>query len=72
MVQYARQVSLCDVDLQIIQRVLQVKTLETEACVIFPNFFRFQTIGARLACSFLRWPGLAAALLAAIAVIRIS
>jgi hypothetical protein len=51
MMQYACRVSLADINLQIISRVLQVKTLEVEACTVFPNFFRFQTIGARLACS---------------------
>ena len=38
---------------------------------VFTKFFRFQTIGARLACS-PRWLGPPAALLAAIAIIRIS
>jgi hypothetical protein len=49
MMQYARRVSLGDINLQIIEWVLQVKRLEAEACTVFPNFFRFQTIGARLA-----------------------
>jgi hypothetical protein len=43
MMQCAPRVSPDGIDLQINQRVLQVKTLKA-------NFFRFQTIGAQLAC----------------------
>jgi len=39
-------------DLQIIQGLPQVKTPVAAACAVLPNFFRFQTIGARLACWF--------------------
>jgi hypothetical protein len=49
MMQCACRVPPFDIDLQIIQATLQVKTLRTMPSLVFPDFFRFQTIGARLA-----------------------
>jgi hypothetical protein len=64
-------VSLVFLNLQIIQGLPQVKTPMGRRAV-FTKFFRFQTIGARLACLFHDGLKLAAALLAAIAIISIS
>jgi hypothetical protein len=49
MMQCACRVSPFDVDLQIIQAMLQVKTPRKMTSSGFSEFFRFQTIGARLA-----------------------
>jgi hypothetical protein len=84
MMQYAcRVLSPSDVDLQIVQAMLQVKTDNLD---FFRNFFRFQIIGARLAywrlcisaaCilnvqGLIARVGVADGLLAATAIIRIS
>jgi hypothetical protein len=49
MMQCACRVWPFDVDLQIIQAMLQVKTLRKTTSLGFSDFFKFQIIGARLA-----------------------
>jgi hypothetical protein len=65
------RVSLGDIDLQIIQRMPQVKTLEAEALRRFRISLGFKQLARGLHVVF-GVTGVAAALLAAVAIIRIS
>jgi hypothetical protein len=72
MMQYARRVSPFVIDLQIIQEMLQVKTRPPAACVCFFRIsLGFKQLARGLHVISHRL-GLAAALLAAIAIVRIS